>query len=68
MDSTVLAAIKAAMDGTFEGGVIVGTLASEGVGLAPFHDLDSAVSAELKGELDAIQAGIIDGSINVKGM
>ena len=28
MDSTVLAAIKAAMDGTFEGGVVVGTLES----------------------------------------
>ena len=36
-------------------------------GLAPYHDLDSAVSDELKGELDAIRAGIIDGSISVKG-
>ena len=68
MDSTVLAAIKAAMEGTFEGGVIVGTLASDGVALAPFHDLDSAVPAELKAELETIKAGIVDGSISVTGM
>lgn len=67
MDSTVLAAIKAAMDGTFEGGVVVGTLESGGVGLAPYHDLASAVSDELKGEIEALQKGIIDGSISVKG-
>ncbi len=67
MDATVLAAITAAHDGTFEGGVTVGTLASGGVGLAPFHELDSAVPDELKAELDALRAGIIDGSIDVKG-
>ena len=53
------------MDGTFEGGVIVGTLDNGGVGLAPFHDMDDAVPAELKAELEAIRAGIIDGSITV---
>lgn len=67
MDATVLGAIKDAQDGSFEGGVIVGTLENGGVGLAPFHGLDSAVSDELKAELDAIRAGIVDGSINVKG-
>jgi basic membrane protein A len=66
MDATVLAAIKAAHDGTFEGGVTVGTLASGGVGLAPFHELDGAVPAELKAEIEALQKGIIDGSIDVK--
>ena len=40
MDSTTVAAIKEAVDGSFKGGVIVGTLANGGVGLAPFHDLD----------------------------
>jgi basic membrane protein A len=67
MDSTVVEAIKEAQDGTFKGGVIVGTLKSGGVGLAPFHDLESAVPADLKGELDTISKGIIDGSISVKG-
>jgi basic membrane protein A len=65
MDATVLQVIERAMDGSFEGGVIVGTLESGGVGLAPFHDMEDAVPAELKAELDAIRAGIIDGSIKV---
>lgn len=67
MDATVLEAIKKAQDGTFEGGVVVGTLASGGVGLAPFHEMDDAVPAELKSELEALEKGIIDGSIDVKG-
>lgn len=67
MDATVVAAITAAHDGTFAGGVTVGTLSSGGVSLAPFHDLDAAVSAELKAEIEALKAGIIDGSISVKG-
>lgn len=67
MDATVIASIKAAMGNSFEGGVTVGTLENGGVSLAPFHDLDSAVPADLKSELDTIKAGIIDGSISVKG-
>jgi basic membrane protein A len=67
MDSTTVEAIKEGADGTFKGGVLVGTLASGGVAIAPFHDLDSAVPADLKAELDKIAAGIKDGSISVKG-
>lgn len=67
MDVTTFEVIKQAMEGTFEGGVIVGTLASDGVGIAPFHDLDAEVSDELRSELEAIRMGIIDGSISVKG-
>jgi basic membrane protein A len=63
MDVTTQEAIKMAMDGTFKGGVVVGTLENTGVDLAPFHELDSMVSSELKGELDTIRKGIIDGSI-----
>ena len=65
MDSTVFQVIQQAMEGTFEGGVIVGTLESGGVGIAPLHDMEDAVPAELKAELEAIRAGIIDGSIKV---
>jgi basic membrane protein A len=67
MDSTTLAVIKSVQDGSFKGGVIVGTLASGGVGIAPYHDLDPAVPAELKAEIETIKKGIIDGSISVKG-
>ena len=40
MDSTVMQVIKQAMDGSFKGGMIVGTLANEGVGIAPYHSFD----------------------------
>jgi basic membrane protein A len=65
MDVTTLNTIKAAKDGTFAGGVTAGTLANTGVDLAPFHDLDGQVSAELKAEIEAVRAKIIDGTIKL---
>lgn len=67
IDSTTLAAVKSAQDGSFKGGLIVGTLKSGGVGIAPYHDLDSAVPAELKAEIEALTKGVQDGSISIKG-
>lgn len=67
MDTVVLQVIESVMNGTFEGGVIIGTLANDGVGVAPFHDMEDLVSDEMKQELDAIRQGIIDGSISVGG-
>ena len=67
MDATVQAVIESAMDGTFEGGLTVGTLENDGVGLAPFHAFEDAVPAELKAEIEEIKAGIIDGSIKIGG-
>jgi len=43
----------------------VGTLANNGVSLAPYHDFDSKVPAELKGEVDKIKADIAAGTIKV---
>jgi len=65
--TTTQTAVNQAFDGSFKGGVLVGDLKSGGVGMAPFHDFDSAVPADLKAELDKIKAGIIDGSIKVGG-
>jgi len=65
MDVTTLQTVQAVLDDTFEGGVVVGTLENTGVDLAPFHELESMVSDELKAELDDLRAGIIDGSIQV---
>ncbi len=64
MDSTTMQAIQAVLDGSFAGGVIVGTLENGGVGLAPFHDLESAVPAELVAELEAVKAKIISGELS----
>lgn len=65
MDSTVTEVISRAVNGTFEGGLMVGTLENGGVDLAPFHDMEARVPAELQAELETVRAGIIDGSINV---
>ena len=47
-DVTVIQAVQAIKDGTFTGGVHIGTLETGEVGLAPFHELDSLVSEEVK--------------------
>jgi basic membrane protein A len=50
--------IKASQDGSFPGGNFVGD-----VGLAPFHDFDSQISAEIKSRIEEIDAGLRDGSL-----
>jgi basic membrane protein A len=50
--------IKLSNDGTFPGGLYFG-----GTGLAPFHDLDSAVPADVKALLEELDAGLADGSV-----
>ena len=65
MDSTVSEVIERAMNGSFEGGVLVGTLENGGVDLAPFHDMTDSIPAELQAELQQVRAGIIDSSISV---
>jgi len=54
-------ATKAAVDGTFKGGVYVGTLANNGVGLAAV----SGASAELTAALDKLKADLISGAVSV---
>ena len=48
----------------FSGDAYMGTLANDGTGLSSFGEFDSKVSAEIKSGLDAVKAGIIDGSID----
>ncbi|MGZ0711479.1 BMP family lipoprotein (plasmid) [Coraliomargarita sp. W4R53] len=65
IDVGVEEAVLAAGQGAFDAAPFVGTLENDGVGLAPFHDFEDKVSADLQAELDEITAGIIDGSIPV---
>jgi basic membrane protein A and related proteins len=65
MDVAVYESIEEVVNGTFAGGLFVGTLENNGVGLAPFHDLAGMVSAELQAELDVIEQEIIAGNIQV---
>jgi basic membrane protein A len=48
----------------FSGDPYVGTLANDGTGLAPFHEFEGKVSADIVTKLDELKAGIIDGSID----
>ena len=50
--------IKTVQDGTFVGGNVFGD-----AGFAPFHDLESEVPADVKAEMEKINAGLLDGSI-----
>ncbi|MET4158903.1 BMP family ABC transporter substrate-binding protein [Agromyces sp. PvR057] len=59
-------AVLAAGNDDFDPTPFVGTLENEGVGIAPFHDFESKVPAELQGELDELKAAIIAGDVEVK--
>jgi len=66
MDATTMQVIQSVIDGTFVGGDVVGTLANNGVALAPFHELESLVPAELAAEIEQLKADIIAGTITLK--
>lgn len=65
MGEAVESVVKDAVNDKFDPAPYIGTLENTGVALAPFHDLDSAVSADTKAQLEEIKKGIIDGSIKV---
>ncbi len=65
LDVSVTDAIKAAKDGTFDNSPYVGTLDNSGTGLAPYHDFDSKVPADLKAEVDALKADVVSGKIKI---
>ena len=54
-----------AASGTFPTGNYIGTLENDGTGLAPFHDFESKVPADLKSQLDQVKKDIISGKINI---
>jgi basic membrane protein A and related proteins len=66
MDATTFEVVKTVVDGTFKGGGnVVGTLKNTGVDIAPYHEFDSKVSAELKAEIDQLKKDLIDGKIKL---
>lgn len=62
MDVAIFDTVKTALDGSFKGGVYVGTLQNGGVGLTA---MSFAVSPDLKAKLDQVKADIIAGKIKV---
>ncbi len=65
MDVAVFTAVQAAAEGTFEGGLYMGTLENGGVDIAPYHEFEDDVPQELKDAIDELRAGIIAGDIPV---
>ena len=57
--------VTKAASGSFPTGSYVGTLDNNGTGLAPFHDFDSKVPADLKTELKTAQQDITSGKIKI---
>ena len=66
MDVSTYEAIMAAGNDEFDPEAYIGTLENDGVGIAPFHNFEGEISDTLPGELEEIEAGIIDGSITVE--
>jgi len=63
IQAAVKNAVLSAAGGTFKGGTYVGTLANGGAVLSPFHDYASKVPAALQSELQTVETGIENGSI-----
>ena len=65
MDVAVESAIKDSVDNKFSNDVYVGTLANNGVGLAPYHDADSTIDQDVKDKIEELKQQIIDGTLKV---
>ncbi len=65
-DAVKDAAVKAAgQKGTLVTGSFLGTLANNGVSLAPYNEFDSKIDATLKSEVTQLKADIISGKVTV---
>lgn len=64
MDVAVRDTTVAAAEGDFVGGLYVGTLENEGVGIAPFHEFEDEVPQEVKDAVEDLRQRIIDGEID----
>ncbi len=65
MDVASFTVIEEVINDEFEGGLFLGDLENEGVGIAPFHDHEDTVPDEVKDAIDDLRQGIIDGEISV---
>ena len=65
IDVAVLETFKKNAGGDTGGENFVGTLANAGVRIAPYHDLDSEVPADLKAEVEQLSADIASGTTKV---
>ena len=67
IDNAVYAAADEAINGTFTSDLYVGTLANEGVDIAPYNEFEGSVPDELKAAIDQLRQDIISGAVTVGG-
>ncbi len=60
--------IKDALEGKFTGGTAVYALKDGGVDIAPYHNFEDKVPADLKAEIEKLKADIISGAVTVNGV
>jgi basic membrane protein A and related proteins len=65
MDIAVFETMNSVIEGTFEGGLYVGTLANDGVGISEYHEFDADVPQDLKDRIEELKQGIIAGEVSV---
>ncbi|SED67787.1 BMP family lipoprotein [Ruania alba] len=65
IQTAVFDTIESSVEGDFSAEPYVGTLENGGVGLAPFHDFEDAVPAELQTEIEDLQAQIVAGDLEI---
>lgn len=65
-DVAVYDAINSLVTSQFSGGLYIGTLANDGVGLAPFSGSACPVTAQIESELASAEAAIIAGEIETR--
>ena len=65
MNVAVENTVSETLAGTFKGGLYVGTLANDGVGIADYQQLASMVPQALQDKINQLKQGIIDGTVSV---
>jgi len=63
LDKAVKTAITTMVQGSFKSGLLTFEMANDGGGLAPYHDFDSKISADVKAKIADVQAKLKAGSI-----
>ncbi len=66
MDVAVFESIKASAEGSFDNTPYTGTLENGGVGLAPYHEQESAVPAELADKIEELKEQLISGELTLE--
>jgi len=67
VDEGVYLTISDVISGTFTSGTRAYNMAEGGVGLAPYHDAESAIPGDVKHKLEWIKQGILTGWIDIAG-